>query len=204
MAARKRGFPETRSRDRFRERAETTLSLRKPIECVHKLLRSEVRPERIDEHQLGIRGLPEEEVAQSMLAAGADDQIWFRKGARKESSREEFGCDRLRIEPPFLRRTREFAGGVGNFLLAAIIEREGEIETLIADGQALGVLDHGVDIARDTRTIADDPDTHAALNQLVEIRPEVVAEESHECAHLCGRALPVFRRECVEREVSDA
>src|SRR5579859_268045 len=35
----------------------------------------EIRPKRVDEHEFGIGGLPEQEVAEPLLAAGADDQI---------------------------------------------------------------------------------------------------------------------------------
>src|SRR5215470_12940787 len=35
----------------------------------------EIRPKRVDEDELGIGGLPEEEIAEPLLAAGADDEI---------------------------------------------------------------------------------------------------------------------------------
>src|SRR5471030_3005624 len=35
----------------------------------------EVGPQRVDEHQLGVGALPEQEVADALLAAGADQQV---------------------------------------------------------------------------------------------------------------------------------
>src|SRR5207244_2852954 len=50
----------------------------------------EVRPERVGEAQLRVRELPEEEVADALLAAGADEQIGLGRVAHRQVRREVF------------------------------------------------------------------------------------------------------------------
>ena len=38
----------------------------------------EVRPQAVDEVQLGVRALPQQEIAQALFASGADQQVDFR------------------------------------------------------------------------------------------------------------------------------
>src|SRR5262249_42647109 len=102
MAARMRIFPVSQSRDGFRERTEATLPLCKAIQRLIKLFSGEIRPERVDKHQLGIGRLPEQKVAQSMFAASADDEVGLGKCACEQSGREELRRDRLWIQATFL------------------------------------------------------------------------------------------------------
>src|SRR5689334_20484624 len=40
-----------------------------------QMLLAEVGPQRVDEHQLGVGTLPQQEIADALLAAGADQQV---------------------------------------------------------------------------------------------------------------------------------
>ena len=58
---------------------------RAPGELEQRLVeggRAEVRPQAVGEHELGVGGLPDEEVADPLLAAGADDEVGVRQAAR--------------------------------------------------------------------------------------------------------------------------
>ena len=74
-----------------------------------------------------------------MLAAGADDEIGLGQRAGEQARGEEFRRDGLGIQAAFLGGARQFARGVGDLFLAAIVEGEGEIEALVGDGAVLGV-----------------------------------------------------------------
>jgi hypothetical protein len=44
----------------------------------------EIRPERVAEVQLGVRKIPQQEVADALLAAGADQQIGIRQAGESQ------------------------------------------------------------------------------------------------------------------------
>ena len=68
----------------FVDRAEASLAARVLLQgCVECVL-IEVRPQALDEVQLGVRALPEQEVAEAFLAAGADEQIDFVRRQRRQ------------------------------------------------------------------------------------------------------------------------
>ena len=55
--------------------SEATLSLAEVGNGVSKILGAEIRPQRIDEQELGVGAFPKKEVAQSLLATSADQEI---------------------------------------------------------------------------------------------------------------------------------
>src|SRR4051812_3279701 len=58
----------------------------------------EIRPVRFDEHQLGIRTLPKQEVGKTLLAAGADDDVRIRDSGRVERPPDRLFGDVLGLE----------------------------------------------------------------------------------------------------------
>src|SRR5205814_10375488 len=57
--------------------------------------RVEVGPQRVGEIELAVRELPEQEVADALLAAGADEQIGLRRVAHRQIRRERLLADLL-------------------------------------------------------------------------------------------------------------
>src|SRR5262245_22925061 len=53
-----------------------------------EMLLAEVRPQRIDEHQLGVSRLPKQEIADALLTAGADQQIGIGHPRRQQLALE--------------------------------------------------------------------------------------------------------------------
>ena len=106
----------------------------------------EVGPHHGREHELGVGGLPEKEIAEPLLAAGSDQEIRI-GNARGEQPRGEqrlvdvVGRDLARLdrlgEPP--RRLDDFAP-------AAVVERHDERQRAIVAGRALGLVDERDDI----------------------------------------------------------
>ncbi len=103
-----------RSRDRFRQAAELALALRKPLERVEQLLAAEIGPQRVDEQKLGIGGLPEQEIAEAVLAAGADQEVRLRQAAGEQAGSEKLRRDGLGIEAAFLGGAGQLARGIGD------------------------------------------------------------------------------------------
>ena len=107
---------------------------------------------------------------------------------------KQFRRDGLRIQPAFGGGARQFAGGGGDFFLAAIIEGEGQIEAGVVGGAAFGILDHLLDVAGDPAAMADDAHADVALDQLVHVAAEIGAEQAHQGAHFGLGPLPVLAR----------
>ena len=59
------------------------------------------------EHQFGVGGLPEQEIRETLLAGGADDEIGVGYAGRLEPRREQMRVDRVRIELALGRLARQ-------------------------------------------------------------------------------------------------
>ena len=57
------------------KRAKPTIPRAKFRECCDQVFCAEVRPERFSKNELGIGGLPQQEVREALLAAGSDQKI---------------------------------------------------------------------------------------------------------------------------------
>src|SRR5262249_30296834 len=79
-------------------RAITPLAAMKLAEGPLEVRLGEVRPERVDEHELGIGGLPQQEIAQPLLPAGPDDQVGIGHVRREQVALEERLVDPSGIE----------------------------------------------------------------------------------------------------------
>src|SRR5216684_3670642 len=78
--------------------AESTAATRVLLDCGSKLVRPEVGPERVDEHEFGVRRLPQKEVREAELARGPDHEIRVGHLGRVEVLREERLVDLLRVD----------------------------------------------------------------------------------------------------------
>ena len=115
------------------------------------------------------------------------------KRAGEQAGGEQFGGDGFGIEPAFGGGARQFAGGIGDLFLAAIVEGEGEIEALVVDGAGFGILDHLLDVAGDAAAMADDAHARAFVHQLVHVAAEEGAEQRHQGARFRSWAASSFR-----------
>src|SRR5215216_53622 len=85
--------------------ADAAISPLTPTELGNRLFQmvlAEIRPQRVDEHQLGIGTLPEQKIADALLAAGADQQVGIGHARRQQLLLEARLVDAL---------GRELAGG---------------------------------------------------------------------------------------------
>ena len=88
------------------------------------MLLGEVGPAERHEDELGVGELPEQEVADPLLAAGADQQIGVGDAGRARDARAN-SClvDRRRDRAARLRLARQPARGLGDLAPAAVVER---------------------------------------------------------------------------------
>src|SRR4029077_20590772 len=88
-----------RSRPRYRSgrptgasAADAAITSLAPAEFGYRLfqvLLAEIRPQRVDGHQLGVGRRPQQEIADALLAAGADQQVGVGHACRQYLALEE-------------------------------------------------------------------------------------------------------------------
>ncbi|MNH09764.1 hypothetical protein D3C79_692250 [compost metagenome] len=102
----------------------------------------EVRPEQVGEVQLGVGQLPQQEVADAVLATGTDAQIGQRQVTCCQAGLQQLGGDVVRTQVAGLNFARQALGGLSDIPLATIIGSDLQDETIATSRQRLG-LTHG-------------------------------------------------------------
>src|SRR6185369_13117670 len=117
-----------------------------------------IGPERVDENELGVGRLPDQEVAQALLTAGADQQVRVGQAGGREVRCENFLVDLVGAELAGGGIGGDAAGGIDDFILAAVVESDGELEAGIAARAILRLIDQGDDVGLEMGAGADDAD----------------------------------------------
>ena len=104
--------------------------------------------------------------------------------------------------PRHLRR--QAADGAGQFIAAAVVDGDGQVQSLAMAGEGLELLHERAQARRDPMAHADEPHPYVVAAQAVHLAEDVGAEDAHQPLDLVERALPVLGREGVERQVGDA
>ena len=87
--------------------------------------------------QLGVGTLPAEEVAQSILARRADDEVWVRDTMSVQVPLNHGFIDGVGIDP----RLDDLTNGPEELLAATIVEREGEDQVVVVPSAIDRTLD---------------------------------------------------------------
>src|SRR5271170_2522432 len=75
--------------------AITPLAPAKLGDRLFQVFLAEIRPQRVDEHQLGVGTLPQHEIADALLAAGADQQVGIGHARRQQLALESILVDAI-------------------------------------------------------------------------------------------------------------
>ncbi|SPE56269.1 hypothetical protein SBV1_2320021 [Verrucomicrobia bacterium] len=164
---------------------------------------AEVRPERGGDHQLGVRNLPEEEVADSHLTAGADEHVRVRKVSRVEMLAKNFLGDVRGVEFAVADLLSEAAHGVHNFGASPIAERHDQSEPIIFSERGDGLLEMLLDEFGQPVNLADDFEPDIVFVQLGGLGLEIMDQVLHEGIDLVFRPVPVFDGKGVKGKVLD-
>src|SRR4051812_8851893 len=160
----------------------------------------EVRPKRVGEVKLRVGELPQQEIADALLAAGADKEIGLRCVAHGEIRMKLFF--RHFFTPGMV--LQEAVERLHDVPAAAIVRRNGEREAAVPLGQLLRLLDQPADLRIEATQIAHHLEPHAVAMQLFHLVGEGALEELHEQRHFLRRTAPVLRAEREQGQVFDA
>src|SRR5260221_3021965 len=117
----------TRLSARANGRAVSTIAT---MEILYRLLEvalGKIGPQRVGEAELRIGRLPEQEIADPLLAAGADDEIGIGHVGGQQMLADQHLVDRIGIEPAGGHLVREGARRRRDLVAAAIGQRDGQL-----------------------------------------------------------------------------
>src|SRR5581483_11882004 len=177
--------------------AEAALALAVPGDRPVELARVEIGPQRRREVELGVGELPEHEVADALLAAGADEQVGLGRVAEREVRRE------LLLGVALLGRgalAREPRHGLEQVPAAAVVGRDGERQRMVGGGELLGAAREVRDALAEGLQVADHLQAHAVRAQLLDLLLERRDEQLAQHRHFLGGPAPVLRAEGEQRE----
>ena len=149
---------------------------------------------------LAVGGLPEEEVADALFAAGADDQVGIRAAFGVEVAPEEGFVHLFRGDGV----VEDAAHGLEDFVASAVVEGdvEGYAGVVAGDlfGAGDGVLQAGVQGVR----VAEVDEADAGFVEGPGLGFNFLGEDGHQAVDFVGGAAPVFGGEGVEGDYGDA
>src|SRR5689334_11968416 len=158
-------------------------------------LGAEVGPERVGEVELGVRELPQQEVGDALLAAGADEEVWLGREGHRQALGEALlgdGCGGV-VAAAAVGRLQDVPA-------PAVVGGDGEREPLVARGELLAAADELDDARVEARDVAHDLEADAVLVELADFLLERLEEELHEEGDFVGGAAPVLAREREQRQ----
>src|SRR5262245_56970657 len=155
--------------------SEPPLAAAIPIERLVERHGIEVRPEALGEEQLGVSKLPEQEVADALLAPGANEQVRLGRIRHRKIRRKVLFCD------PSLDRTgllaRQPRQSLQDVPAPTVVGRDRQREAGIALGQALAGLDQRPDLQVEAARVADDLEADGVLVKLLHFAGERADEK---------------------------
>src|SRR5918993_4458326 len=175
-------------------RAATKGSGSSALEGPQELLGGKIRPQRIRHVELCVGYLPEQEVRDAQLAAGPDHQVDLGyvggvevtgKGHLVDVLRRETVCDYP-------------AGGVHDLGASSVVERDVDVEAVVARGKVLSLLHCFQHRGGQGFSSAPKTEPGPTLVQLGHLLAGRVKEELHERLYLTLWTRPVLGREGVE------
>ena len=135
---------------------------------VFQILRAKFGPEHRAEIQLGIRRLPNQEIAESILAGGSDDEVGIREMGGVEIAGDEGIIDLVRRDA-----VGDNPANRGEQLLpTSIIERKRENELVVLTRELDRILDGFAHLRWEAIETADMPQLGALTVQLAELAVE--------------------------------
>src|SRR5688572_5889962 len=187
-----------------RRETEPALAVREVRERGLELGQVELGPEAFAEVELRVREVPEQEIADAPLAAGADEEIRIRQAVERERFGEQAFVDVAGGELAASAPLRERARRLHEVPASAVAHGDLQLEAAVARRESFRGGHAGDERGRETTAVADEAKPHALFVKLRDLPVQRVQEQREEARDLLRRTLPVLAREREERQRLDA
>src|SRR5688572_47006 len=164
-----------------------------------EISRREVRPVAFDEHELGVRELPEQEVRDAQLARGADEQVGIGHLGGVEVRGEDVLVDLPRLDSGL----DELARRLDDLGPPAVVERDPEAEARVLGRLPLEARHLALQLVGGAVAAPDEANSHALANEIWKLAVDRLPEDRHERVDLVTRPRPVLCRKSVNRQRLD-
>jgi hypothetical protein len=181
--------------------AEPTLSGMKLLHRVLEVGGREVGPAPVREIKLGVSTLPEEEVAQTLFASGADEEVDIPHLARPVI---HVAHRARKILSSYLSDATEPVHRPHHRVARRIINGNPEIEPRTVTRCILCHTDGAQELGRDAIATSDYAHPDVVRDAAIGFGYQVASEQPHQESDFPRRARPVVRGECVEGQHPDS
>src|ERR1700722_10501830 len=161
--------------------------------------RVEIRPKPVGEIQLGIGQVPQQEVADALFAAGANEQVRVADITQRQRRSKSRLIELRWRELMALDLQRQAACRVHDVAPAAVAERDLQQQAGVRGGNLLGAGHAGLQPRVQLVALADEAHAHPAAVQFLDLGLERLDEQRHQAHDLIARAAPVFAAEGEQR-----
>jgi hypothetical protein len=147
---------------------------------------------------LAVGDLPEEEVRDAQLAAGADEEIGVARGGGVEVIGEKRLVDHGVAHLLFAQQGHDPVAGVDDLRPPAVVEGDLEEQPLVVLRLVLGVAELALHARVEPLDAADGHEADVVVHQRGQLFPQVLLEQHHQRGHFVAWPLPVLDGEGVE------
>src|SRR5580658_1070570 len=183
---------------------ETALAPGKEGVRLLQIAHCEVRPQLRAEVQLGVGQIPQQEVTEPLLGAGADQQVGLRQPRERQCRTEARLADVLRPQGAARALARQLLCRLHDIPAPAIAHGHLQPQAGIGGGALLGGGNAGLQAHREALALADETHAHPTAVELAHLAVDRLDEQGHQTQDLLGRAAPVLARKREQRERLDA
>src|ERR1700722_5545958 len=166
------------------ERAEAPLTPSEVLERASKAQLVEIRPQAIREVQLRVGAFPEQEVAQALLAAGADQKVDLAGRMRAVIHLVQQAIEGIGVQ---IRIGAGAARGLEDAVPRGVVDGDAQVHPVARRAHALTLLDRTQQALAQPIPSADDVDADRLLDAAAGFAEQGLAEQKHERRHLGPR-----------------
>src|SRR5690554_1394 len=183
--------------------AETAFAGQIGLQCRQHRLLVKIRPETVGKIEFGVGQLPDQKVADALLATGTNTQIGGRKIRQRQILRKQRLIDLFRFEPALGTTPSQLLRSRNDIPASAVIGCNIKRQTGIAGRFGLRLVDKLLQLGTEAGQITYDLQTNIVPRQFAHFVFECQHEQLHQPADLNCRTFPVLAAEGEQRQCLD-
>src|SRR5919108_638203 len=188
----------------FARESETALARIEGAQRVLEMRHVEIRPQCLAEVQLGVGEIPQQEIADAVIAAGADEQVRVAGVGQRQLARETLLVDGVERHGAARHLRGDAPRGLHDIPASAVAHRHLQLEARVGAGELFGGRHARLQLDAERVAVADETQPHLVLVQFFDLAVQGFEEQLHEARDLDARPPPVLAREREQRQRADA
>src|SRR5687767_3108329 len=150
------------------------------VDRLKEMLTPEVRPQHGRDVKFGVGELPEQEVADPLLARGPDQQVGIGQRRRVELARERRFINRIRLQLAACDTLRQLTRSPYDLRARAVADHQVQRQVAAAARVLHDLIDRPARRCREPVQLAEYAHLHTLALQLIALLPRVAPQQPHE------------------------